>query len=589
MRRGIPFVRAPVSARLPLLRWWDGDRGQIDSLRTVGVARATVVAFVQREGGGSDDGSEGNRNRERVDARGFQYQSGARPNHHAVDYPDHAGGRKCQLPCAGRARLRRTRLSADDEVRLELRREPQVEAAKERDPPCVGEVLDRGLNQTQERHDPHERQHRQEDQRERVERRAEPGHLADEGKRDQVAGQGSEVDAGASVGFGHGERAGGLQVEVLGGRERGRGAEAWTESVRQWRSARVASVVRSLSRAPRVSAAADGEPGRCVGSAHCTYLNGWRNASPALAPGTGNTSRLSSRMSATTIWLPPVFRSHSSETVSSASWRVSSSTNMTVSFLAPLIGPAGPRVEGSCAAGRPAASAFAGLVISRTPRPRVAKLMDQRMSTSSRSGRDATHVTANTTLPRRPRSRLRANASRADASGKISTDGRRSWPASASLAIDQSWSRFGSTVKYSPPSGGSSATETSRPPGRSTAPDRRSRSPPTVSNTRSTGATASSKPVAASTASCAPSSRTSPSSAAAAVPITYASRVRASWTASPPTAPVAPWIITRSPAASRPWSNRPCQAVRAGMGIAALSARLSDRGLAASSSAGTLV
>src|SRR3954451_21177770 len=97
-------------------------------------------------------------------------------------------------------------------------------------------------------------------------------------------------------------------------------------------------------------------------------------------------------------------------------------------------------------------------------------------------GRDATHVTANTTLPRRPRSRLRANAARADASGKISRDGRRSAPASASLAIDQSWSRFGSTVKYSPPSGGSSATETSRPPGRSTAPDRRSRSPPTVSN-----------------------------------------------------------------------------------------------------------
>src|SRR3954454_10725659 len=204
------------------------------------------------------------------------------------------------------------------------------------------------------------------------------------------------------------------------------------------------------------------------------------------------------------------------------------------------------------------------------------------------SGQDATHVTANTTLPRRPRSRLRANASRADASGKISTDGRRSAPASASLAIDHSSSRFGSTVKYSPPSGGSSATETSRPPGRSTAPDRRSRSPPTVSNTRSTGATASSKPVAASTASCAPSSRTSPSSVAAAVPTTYASRLRASWTARPPTAPAAPWMSTRSPGASRPWSNSPCQAVSVGRGTAALSARLSDRGLAASTSAGTI-
>jgi hypothetical protein len=98
-------------------------------------------------------------------------------------------------------------------------------------------------------------------------------------------------------------------------------------------------------------------------------------------------------------------------------------------------------------------------------------------------GRDGAHVTAKTTLPRRPRSRLRANASRADASGKISTDGGRSSPASASLAIVVSWTWFGSTVKYSPPSGGSSATETSRPPGRNTARDRRSRSPPTVSNT----------------------------------------------------------------------------------------------------------
>jgi hypothetical protein len=42
--------------------------------------------------------------------------------------------------------------------------------------------------------------------------------------RDQVAGQGSEVDAGATVGFRDGDRAGGLQVEVLGGRERRRGS-----------------------------------------------------------------------------------------------------------------------------------------------------------------------------------------------------------------------------------------------------------------------------------------------------------------------------------------------------------------------------
>src|SRR5436190_12855499 len=42
-------------------------------------------------------------------------------------------------------------------------------------------------------------------------------------------------------------------------------------------------------------------------------------------------------------------------------------------------------INGSgCAPGRPAASAVAGLVMSRTPRPRVAKLIDQRLSTSSR-------------------------------------------------------------------------------------------------------------------------------------------------------------------------------------------------------------
>src|SRR5918995_2806151 len=37
-----------------------------------------------------------------------------------------------------------------------------------------------------------------------------------------------------------------------------------------------------------------------------------------------------------------------------------------------------------CAAGRPAGSAFAGLVISRVPRPRVVKPMDQRMRTRRR-------------------------------------------------------------------------------------------------------------------------------------------------------------------------------------------------------------
>jgi hypothetical protein len=50
-----------------------------------------------------------------------------------------------------------------------------------------------------------------------------------------------------------------------------------------------------------------------VGS-HGAYLNGCRNASPAFSPGTGNTSTLEAPLSATTIWVWPESRSHSSET-----------------------------------------------------------------------------------------------------------------------------------------------------------------------------------------------------------------------------------------------------------------------------------
>jgi hypothetical protein len=122
----------------------------------------------------------------------------------------------------------------------------------------VCHVLDRGLDQTQECHHPHERHHRQQNQRERIERRAKPGHLSDEGQRDQVAGQGSEVDAGAPVGFRDGERAGGLQVEVLGGRERGRGSQACAETVRECGLARFAPVVGALIQVRRAGAAAVG-------------------------------------------------------------------------------------------------------------------------------------------------------------------------------------------------------------------------------------------------------------------------------------------------------------------------------------------
>jgi hypothetical protein len=57
------------------------DRGAIDSPRAVAVECPTVVAFVQREGTGSDERSGGYRDGERVDARGDQYQAGAGRQH----------------------------------------------------------------------------------------------------------------------------------------------------------------------------------------------------------------------------------------------------------------------------------------------------------------------------------------------------------------------------------------------------------------------------------------------------------------------------------------------------------------------------
>ena len=196
---------------------------------------------------------------------------GARRHHDAVDHRDHPGGRERQLPCAGREPLPVERRRGacppdDDDVRLQLRRESQVEVAQERYPMSVRDVLDRGLNQTQECHHPDEGQHRQEDEREGIERRAEPGHLSDEGERDQVAGQGGEIDGGATVRLRDRHRAGGLQVEVLGGRERGRGSEAWAETFRQCGLGRVATVVRGLIRPPRTATAAGRELDRCIGT-----------------------------------------------------------------------------------------------------------------------------------------------------------------------------------------------------------------------------------------------------------------------------------------------------------------------------------
>jgi hypothetical protein len=51
------------SRRVGPLRCWDDDRGPIDRLRPEGVSRVSVVAFLQREGAGSDDRPDGNRDR----------------------------------------------------------------------------------------------------------------------------------------------------------------------------------------------------------------------------------------------------------------------------------------------------------------------------------------------------------------------------------------------------------------------------------------------------------------------------------------------------------------------------------------------
>src|SRR5215208_867866 len=66
-----------LSRRVGRLRRRDEDRGPIDGPGAVGVARAAVVAVVQREGPGADERSGGDRERERVDADGDEYQAGA--------------------------------------------------------------------------------------------------------------------------------------------------------------------------------------------------------------------------------------------------------------------------------------------------------------------------------------------------------------------------------------------------------------------------------------------------------------------------------------------------------------------------------
>ena len=84
-----------------------------------------------------------------------------------------------------------------------------------------------------------------------------------------------------------------LQVEVLRGRVRCACAAGGRKGVRLEDARADATIV----------------------GAHGAYLKGWRNASPAFSPTTGNTIRLEVPLSPTTIWVSPVFRSHSSETV----------------------------------------------------------------------------------------------------------------------------------------------------------------------------------------------------------------------------------------------------------------------------------
>ena len=74
---------------------------------------------------------------------------------------------------------------------------------------------------------------------------------------------------------------------MLRGRERDRGSFTWGQTVR-----------------PCVWSDGSRRDALIVG-AHGAYLKGWRNASPAFSPATGNTSTLEAPLSATTIWVSP--------------------------------------------------------------------------------------------------------------------------------------------------------------------------------------------------------------------------------------------------------------------------------------------
>src|SRR5215208_6482364 len=120
--REIGDIVMRLSGRAGRLWRRNEDGGAIDGLGAVAVARAAVVAVVQREGRGSDERSRGDWDRQRVDACGDEYQTGAGRDHDAVDHRDHPGGGERQLPRAWCFVNRRRECSAEgNEIRLELR------------------------------------------------------------------------------------------------------------------------------------------------------------------------------------------------------------------------------------------------------------------------------------------------------------------------------------------------------------------------------------------------------------------------------------------------------------------------------------
>ena len=119
------------------------------------------------------------------------------------------------------------------------------------------------------------------------------------------------------------------------------------------------------------------------------------------------------------------------------------------------------------------------------------------LPSGTRAGQRAT---CSTTLPGTPDLRLASKASRPCSNGNTSPTMDLSSPASIRRASSASAARSGSTTKKTPraqgrpASSGGDTTETSTPPGLTTAQDRSRISPPTRSKTTSTSPATSSKP-----------------------------------------------------------------------------------------------